>query len=368
MMHVFSKLLVTLSLFLTATFVWAQSSDSTCLGKQAVYFGNGVWVVSEMDATESLEEIKDLLRVRMPSAEFSDTRFGIAYNRSISKFADVAESARQILGNEYPSLLFASLLRVAHLPAWLLPDALARALNDALRNAAVQRFIAQASSNNDVAIHVASYKSDIAEGRKVVVVAHSQGNLFVNLAFQQLDPASEQRSFGMIPVASPDSVVRKSLVGNVTFINDLVIQAVQAARSLAGLPSVLPFNDLLQTPQTIDGHQFVPNYLSDTSSTEFIRSGVTSSLAQLPVPTSSTQSGIITVTLRWGAQPDVDLHVFEPNGLQIYYGRRQGNLGFLDVDDGSSFGPEHYFASCQNFTQKPVLAVGTYRVGVNYFR
>jgi uncharacterized protein YfaP (DUF2135 family) len=66
--------------------------------------------------------------------------------------------------------------------------------------------------------------------------------------------------------------------------------------------------------------------------------------------------------LNWGAEPDVDLHVFEPNGTQVYYANKRGPSGFLDVDDVTSFGPENYFVACET------LELGQYRVGVNYYR
>ena len=66
-----------------------------------------------------------------------------------------------------------------------------------------------------------------------------------------------------------------------------------------------------------------------------------------------------TVKLTWGGQPDVDLHVIEPDGTQVYYGHRQGTNGYLDVDDTQQFGPEHYFI--QN------LADGDYKIGAAYY-
>jgi hypothetical protein len=69
-----------------------------------------------------------------------------------------------------------------------------------------------------------------------------------------------------------------------------------------------------------------------------------------------------TVELNWGAQPDVDLHVTEPNGAHVFYGAKNGQVGFLDVDDLSSFGPEHYFV------REGQLQDGNYIVGVNYYR
>jgi uncharacterized protein YfaP (DUF2135 family) len=80
-------------------------------------------------------------------------------------------------------------------------------------------------------------------------------------------------------------------------------------------------------------------------------------------PTPMVGSGPISVTLNWGEQPDVDLHVFEPDGSHVYYAALQGTSGYLDHDDVTSWGPEHYYVvSCDT------LAAGTYRVGVNYYR
>jgi uncharacterized protein YfaP (DUF2135 family) len=79
-------------------------------------------------------------------------------------------------------------------------------------------------------------------------------------------------------------------------------------------------------------------------------------------PTPQLGMGPITVTLTWGAEPDVDLHVFEPDGSHVYYAAPSGTSGYLDYDDVTSWGPEHYYVvDCES------LAPGTYRVGVNYY-
>ncbi|MET0049900.1 MAG: hypothetical protein ABW095_02335, partial [Candidatus Thiodiazotropha sp.] len=69
-----------------------------------------------------------------------------------------------------------------------------------------------------------------------------------------------------------------------------------------------------------------------------------------------------TRLLTWGSEPDVDLHVTEPNGTHVYYSNLQGISGYLDLDDTTSYGPEHYYVSCET------LETGTYNVGVNYYR
>ena len=57
----------------------------------------------------------------------------------------------------------------------------------------------------------------------------------------------------------------------------------------------------------------------------------------------------------------MDLHAFEPNGTHVYYAHLTGTSGHLDLDDTSSYGPEHYYVACT------ALEAGVYSIGVNYF-
>jgi hypothetical protein len=76
-------------------------------------------------------------------------------------------------------------------------------------------------------------------------------------------------------------------------------------------------------------------------------------------------SGDLQVTLTWSAANDVDLYVTEPNGTQVYYRTLTGPSGSLDHDDQYGTGPENYRVLGE---EGSVLEVGTYAVGVNYYR
>lgn len=76
-------------------------------------------------------------------------------------------------------------------------------------------------------------------------------------------------------------------------------------------------------------------------------------------PPRQLGSGPITVALSWDSQPDLDLHIFEPN-FHVYYENRQGNNGYLDLDDTNGYGPEHYYTSCD-------IETGNYTFKVNYY-
>ena len=77
-------------------------------------------------------------------------------------------------------------------------------------------------------------------------------------------------------------------------------------------------------------------------------------------PVRSMGNGPITITLSWDIQPDIDLHIIEPDGTHVYYSNKRGNSGYLDVDDTSSYGPEHYYTNCNPKT-------GNYTVYIYFY-
>jgi len=84
-------------------------------------------------------------------------------------------------------------------------------------------------------------------------------------------------------------------------------------------------------------------------------------LNRMPYPDAIAGEGALRATLSWGDQPDVDLHVFEPNGTHVYYSARVGVSGNLDVDDVNGNGPENYRVACGD------IELGKYHIGVNYY-
>ncbi len=82
---------------------------------------------------------------------------------------------------------------------------------------------------------------------------------------------------------------------------------------------------------------------------------------QAEQPVASIGSGPITIQLTWDNQPDVDLHIFQPDNIHVYYSNKTGNVGYLDLDDMSSNGPEHYYTSCEK------MKLGQYTVALNFY-
>ena len=238
-------------------------------------------------------------------------------------------------------------------------------------------------------LHTSYYTSDLLAGKRVFVVAHSQGNLFAN---SSLDAAARARpdeasSLAMIGVATPaarqfrDSFYRTAhddrvidalrltenvLASNID--NDLT----QSASSNTRTPVMSFFWNLALSAIGADAdqrgfsnHGFIDAYMAHPLPSKSDIDDEIKRLADpnvVPFPTREAGEGAIRATLTWDAQPDVDLHAFEPNGSHVYYRSRTGRSGTLDVDDTSSYGPENYFVPCNK------VELGTYRIGVNYFR
>lgn len=95
------------------------------------------------------------------------------------------------------------------------------------------------------------------------------------------------------------------------------------------------------------------------------RIGEIDTTATDPVRTAESigSTGALKITLLWSFHADIDLHVTQPNGTEIYYKRKRDDStgGYLDVDnrEGGSGAAENIF-----WNDPPK---GQYRVALNYF-
>ena len=323
-----------------------------------VVFGNGI-MNTENDADRSLKRTEELLHATLPPEEFDKLEFNLAYNKSYGMLSDLYESLKQRIGQDNVVVSFWRWLGGQE----FVPDSVQEEL---LRMA--ERFdFSTMVGEEDLSNHLALYRNSIMEGKKVLVFSHSQGNFFANAAHQILYSGSDpihSRSFGIVSVATP-----ASFVGGGGPYTTLVEDGVIVAITLATPPHVLPplfanLTNVLSGATTSDwrGHNFTEEYMSPGSrSVAKIIPDIVTTMTGLEQPPQTVQDGIITATLTWGTQPDVDLHAFEPNGTHVYYRHRQGVSGYLDLDDTNGSGPEHYYVSCS------ALESGTYHIGVNYY-
>ncbi len=201
----------------------------------------------------------------------------------------------------------------------------------------------------------------VAGGRTVVIVPHSQGNFFTRDAILGLgsdESGSFASSVGVVETGSPASSM-PSPTFRVDMCGDLV-----ADLSLGRNTScVTPPAASTSFPAA---HNFVNSYLQPDGGRPNVLEGITRYLpggaVELSNPRTLLGEGFIQVTLTWTNTADVDLHVFEPGGTEVYYSNPVGTNGALDVDDTDGIGPENYFI-CLLRDIDP----GDYRVQVVHF-
>ena len=274
----------------------------------------------------------------LPSG-YEDTRFTLVYNpNGIAAFL----VAPQLAGATYGRIL--EILASGEWPDWL---------EEWFESAILSIDEIAYAINDDLKTQVQYYRTLLDQGQKVVLVGHSQGNFYANQSCRLLGSPS----LGVVGVATPATQVCNDDQPYTTLYNDAIINLI--ARTASWL--VLPPNTV-GTTGTIKGHSFIEDYLEGGNAGPRIVDHVSSLLLSLVQPGVTIGSGPITVSLEWGAEPDVDLHVFEPDGTQVYYANLKGTFGTLDRDDVDGFGPENYHVP------EATLGEGVYWIGVNYYR
>lgn len=189
--------------------------------------------------------------------------------------------------------------------------------------------------------HATTLRSQIASGRKSLIVAHSQGNLFANPIYRKVKDVVSSDSLRVVHVAAPTLLTSGPYTTNDT---DLVIGG------LIALGQALPANaHLTAFSANYTNHDFVKAYIKPgTDPYTKVLANIDDQLDALVPAANSGSDGLFTVTLTWAGAGDVDLHVVEPGGQHVFYGSKAGTNGYLDVDNVVADGPEHYFAACDS--------------------
>ncbi len=246
---------------------FAQSAPPPCPDQGTViYFGNGInktAVEADAVARDDLPGLADEAGVTGP------VMFATAYNQTDGLFSDIIETLEQKAAEDSRFTWFVMnnaigyLLRGLDVPTGILDGLPGGAAFVAQLQTLINQLIADGSSQSsafydaDVGQHAASYASDLRAGYRVIVVAHSQGNLYANAARARLVSLASGTitSFGIDAVATP---AETSADGYVTSDSDLVIGLLrQLGRT------VLPSN-IHVGPSLLDflGHGFEEIYIN----------------------------------------------------------------------------------------------------------
>ncbi len=178
-------------LLVTTTLVFSAIDEC----KTDVYFGNGI-LTEDTDAEKSAGIIEKAIK----------QEFGLDYyNRHIGKVDYAYNSTRMGGIHDLIESLFQKLSVTEYL------DKLKK-LGDEMKKTAHEA---------DLTLQVQKYKKSIENGHKVLVVAHSQGNLFAYEAFRDL-PEWMQPYWEAVGIASPGMFEIKDDAPSISWDNDLV--------------------------------------------------------------------------------------------------------------------------------------------------
>jgi len=232
---------------------------------------------------------------------------------------------------------------------------------------------ARSLNDHNLQEHLIAYRNFLDLGRRIILVAHSQGNLYANAAYDSLfsvpnAPYKDKKNvFRIVSVGTPANRIAGNQAEEcgssgcyTTFVDDCIMNKVNAV-----LFDTLDPN--FQVPGNIypiDScyHGFVGAYLNLEQSRNRILDHINWQYFYLDDIERKVLDGPITATLSWEGNADLDLHVFERGYRDhVYSMYPTGTVGILDIYDEDAEGMEHYYAECKN------IEGGLYEFAVGYY-
>ena len=249
----------------TSAFASEECDDPYTNDRARIYYANGMNNTAE-DWTHSREKIDEMM------GHISQLDPGFSVNNDENGLVELLEVYKQ-KRNE-PSQFWRWLSRVNEPDSWF-----------NLEYAKVTAQIANEELINDADLLriVDEYLDDLRSGVKVVIVAHSQGNLYANSAIRYIRSRYPQykNSIGLVSVGTPANRVEGS-GPHTTNRLDTVIEGVRLASNYGLIPAPLLATGYTFSLIDISGHRFVDTYIRKWS--ERIRIHINQTISRLEVP------------------------------------------------------------------------------------
>jgi hypothetical protein len=225
------------------------------------YFGNGVWNTPD-GAEASRKILKDLINDDLSIS----APVKLSYNLSSGMMMDLIETFYQMKeeGQISSTVGFFRALATAAVDNPVYKIFLNLVIETLSLSASVQEGI-------DLNNMIASYQDSINNGHRVVLISHSQGNLFGVRAYDRLK-SWQKKYFWQVSVATPAARVAKG-GGYVTVDNDMVITP------LIEIAGALPANARNANTNSDYHHEFAAEYLEGSSTRGAIISLIRSAYA-----------------------------------------------------------------------------------------
>lgn len=203
--------------------------------------------------------------------------------------------------------------------------------------------------------------AQVTVGNRIVAVGHGMGVAYAELTAAGVNDAPTKDWYRVLGLGSSHTDVELSVSANSRTLNllgDWMLEQVYSVLSDTQPNADVQNQDATPDP---DQHAFVHAYANGDEAGPALMAALAEALETVPYPDALGSDGIITVTLWWGVQRDLDLHAYEPSGTHVWYGDMSGDSGQLDVDAIAAIGTEHYTVPCDT------VALGSYSFGVNYY-
>jgi elongation factor P hydroxylase len=237
----------------------ACASDSGVV----IYYGNGMFISPARARVQALL-MDQKIRPALPAG--AKVTFSYAYNPSEDDINQALQAAAQAASGT-----------TVKVPSWLkVPSSAPTSFTNAVKNLEQSANPDTYVKDGDLTAHVALYSAKLGAGKRVIVVAHSQGNFYANKAYDRL---SSKTGFAIVSVGTPASFT----AGNgpyTTLTNDQIIEPVPNRRA----PNTTNGSAFVKATKGSDGHSFTSQYLDGDVSGPKIVAQVTSTLASLTCP------------------------------------------------------------------------------------
>ena len=314
------------ALLLSISFLSAEINE--CLSD--VYFANGI-DTSEDDAKLAIEDINNSIRIKYPNSYKYVANWKVSYNHTHGKGIDLYESFLQKIdesmttmitweildlldysfkglakkaalkvgkkqiqkaGKEWGKVIakkiidkFADRYGLVYVKGVPLNRAAIEAIVDGIFEELIDELVdmylsmqedkIREEEESDIETQFKAYKESIKNGHGVVVIAHSQGNFFTNLAYDMFenhilpweeDTAWMRRYFSALAVASPANDVLGKSEPHITFDNDIIWLAPNSLSANIENPTryYIDINGTkVENPASIKAHAFLTSYMKE---------------------------------------------------------------------------------------------------------
>lgn len=331
-------------------------ATSPCLprGYYFDYF-NGIKTTVD-DAESNLHTITNTFGLYAPNGEL--VQYKLMYNHTTGFFTDVAETLDMRAAAQGPFQRYELFWEAAQGdgPLTRISKAVGNGTGEIYKwiESGVDELAVRGKSaflaNNlsfqqfDLAAQRAEIDTQAATGRKTVYFAHSQGNLYANLARDYVSTKLEENAIRVIHVAPASPTLR----GPYTLADkDRVINALRPFGNVPEATNVIPGAWNPFDMDTFQGHSLQAIYLNPKLPMYFrIKDHVTDAF-NVMTPDSRRAVAPFKLKLDWSGTKDLDFDIIEPSGTRVQSWNYIGRAGQIDpVSVTADTGPEIYSATC----------------------